>query len=265
MRYIKLFTIAAMCSTILTSCEKVIDLKLQNSEPTVVIEGKVTNDPAVGSVLILTESKNVKTDNSSKFLSGALVTIQQNNGTIYTLSETQPGEYVNRTLVGKIDSLYKLRIVYRGNIYSAESKMPKQIPFDSLKVEEFPNFGEVVNVVTPFYNDPIGLGNNYQFYLYRNSELVRQTFVNEDLFIDGRKVSFPLIYQRKEDKLKIGDRVDVEMLCIDRPNYNFWFSLTLASTGNSQSTPTNPITNIKGNAIGVFSAHTLQKRSVVVQ
>ncbi len=57
------------------------------------------------------------------------------------------------------------------------------------------------------------------------------------------------------------------MMCIDAAVYKYWYSfLTGGASGDSNSaSPANPVTNIKGGALGYFSAHTLQTKTVVVQ
>ena len=55
------------------------------------------------------------------------------------------------------------------------------------------------------------------------------------------------------------------MECIDRPIYKYWYSLDRSATGGSgQATPSNPVTNLQGGALGYFSAHTLQSRTMIV-
>lgn len=262
---IKTILLLSISIVFLSSCEKVVDLNLNDATSRIVVEGSVSNSTSIGSLVILSNSKSVKSDNGNNLLSGAVVKIQEGVSTIYTLTETEKGVYRNLNLVGKEDSIYKLTIQVNGNTITAQSRMPKQIKFDSLIVEEFPNFGRTIKVVTPFYNDPVGFGNYYRFKIYKNSAQIRQSFVYDDSFIDGRKVTFPLVYNKEDDEFKKGDVIDVDMFSIDEANYKYWFSLEMASNGSPQSAPANPISNVIGNAIGVFSANTYQTKRVVVQ
>jgi hypothetical protein len=261
---IKTILLLSISMAFLSSCEKVVDLNLNDASARIVVEGSVSNSTSIGSLVILSNSKSVKSNNGNNPLSGAVVKIQEGVSTVYTLTETERGVYKNLNLVGKEDSIYKLTIQINGNTITAQSRMPKQIKFDSLIVEEFPNFGRTIKLVTPFYNDPVGLGNYYRFKIYKNSVQIRQSFVYDDSFIDGRKVTFPLVYNKEEDEFKKADIIDVEMFSIDEANYKYWFSLEMASNGSPQSAPANPISNIIGNAIGVFSANTYQTKRVVV-
>lgn len=248
----------------LSSCEKVIDLDLTTTAPVIVVDGQVSNSLAVGSIVKLSYTNKVNSNNNIVPLVNATVTIQEDNGTIYSLPEVSNGVYQNANLVGITGKTYNLKVVKNGIVLTSSSKMPVMVNFDSLVVEEFPNFGKTVKVVTPFYNDPKGFGNNYYLSMFKNGRLIKDAFAYDDLFIDGKKVTFPLIYSREEDEFKKGDIIEVVMNCIDYDNYKYWFSFSQSSTGSPQAVPDNPISNIKGNAIGVFGANTYQKRTVVI-
>lgn len=260
--YSALYIVLLVCT--ITSCEKKIDLNLNTTAPIIVVDGQVTNSTTEGSVVRLSYTNKVKSDNSIIPLPGATVTIQEDNGTVYTLPEVSSGVYRNTGLTGTTGKTYNLKVVTGGTTLTASSTMPVMVNFDSLVVEDFPNFGKTVKLVTPFYNDPKGYGNNYNFFLFKNGRLIKDAFAYDDLFIDGKKITFPLVYSRESDELKKGDKVDVVMNCIDYANYKYWFSFSQSATGSPLAVPDNPISNIQGNAIGIFSAHTYQKRTVVI-
>ena len=248
----------------LSSCEKVINLDVKSAAAVIVVDGQVTNSAAVGSMVKLSYTNKVKSDNSLVPLVGATVTIREDNGTVYVLPELSDGIYRDESLVGVPGKTYHLKVVTNAGTLSASSTMPAVVNLDSLVVEDFPVFGKTVKVVTPYYNDPKGFGNNYNLSVFKNGRLIKDIFAFDDVFIDGRKVSFPLINSREEDEFKKGDTIEVLMNCVDYNNYKYWFSFSQSSTGSPQAVPDNPVSNIKGNAIGVFGANTYQKKSVVI-
>ncbi|MFN8253090.1 MAG: DUF4249 domain-containing protein [Ferruginibacter sp.] len=256
---------AALLVFSLTGCEKIIDLDVETADPVIVVDGQVTNSLTVGSIVRLSYTNKVKSDNSIVPLKGATVSIQEDGGTVYTLPELSDGVYKNAALVGSTGKTYHLKVVANGITLTASSKMPAMVNLDSLVVEDFPIFGKTMKVVTPYYSDPAGLGNNYNLFMYKNGRLIKDVFANDDSFIDGKKATFPLIYSREEDEFKKGDSIEVVMNCIDADNYKYWFSFSQSSTGSPQAVPDNPVSNIKGNAIGVFGANTYQKRKVIIQ
>jgi ribosomal protein S1 len=123
---------------------------------------------------------------------------------------------------------------------------------------------------TLLYKDPVGRGNAYRYIQYVNEVKEKTIFVRDDDLTDGRTIERVLFFfydDEDEDKkkLKKGDVVKVEMLGIDYPIYKYWYSLAQSSTGENQSaTPGNPVTNMKGGALGYFSAHTIQSKTVTV-
>ncbi|HKZ66576.1 MAG TPA: hypothetical protein VJ111_09490, partial [Chitinophagaceae bacterium] len=68
-----------------------------------------------------------------------------------------------------------------------------------------------------------------------------------------------------DEDIKSGDTVKLDMLCIDPAVYKYWYSVNQSATGNSQSaSPANPVSNISGGALGYFSAHTIQTKTLLV-
>jgi hypothetical protein len=247
-----------------TSCEKVIDLEIDNASKKYVIEGEVSTDRTVGSLVKISQTKSFEDDNNFNGIGGAIVTIQVNNGTPYNLTQTSNGIYENKAMFGISGNTYKLKIVIDGNTFNATSKLPNYVNLDTLTVENFALGGSDDLTIQPSYLDPIGIGNSYRFIQYRNNVQVKKVFVQNDAISDGRTITRPLV--NRDNEIIKGDFIKVVMECIDADVYNYWFSLDQASTGNNQSaTPTNPVTNISGGALGVFSAHTVSTKSIKVQ
>ena len=68
-------------------------------------------------------------------------------------------------------------------------------------------------------------------------------------------------------EVKLKDNVSVEMQCISRPTYLYYYSLNQQSGAGPGGgiTPANPTNNIQGGALGIFSAHTVEKKMIRVQ
>ena len=253
-----------------SSCEKVIDINLKEADKKVVIEGNVAFGQAYNGVrqeVRISETRNFYEDNISSAdsgfngLSGAIVTVQVNSDSVYTYYETQnPGIY-GSFFKGVPGSTYLLTVKLNGNTYTATSTMPAQIvPLDSLWAEALVFGGSTNITIYPKYDDPKGLGNNYRLVEYANDTLVRKAFPQNDEFSDGNTVTRPLI--NPDSKLKERDNITVELQCIDADVYKYWYSLDAAATGNNQSaTPSNPVANIAGGALGYFSAYSATRYS----
>ena len=251
--------VMALCS----SCEKVISVDLNESEKKYVVEGEVSNLTTTPNTVKISQTKKFEEENTFEGVSGATVTIQENDGNTYTLAETSTGIYTTTAFTGKPGSAYKLTISLNGTVFTATSKMPAQIvPLNALTVEDL-TFGDIVKTIHPDYQDPVGLGNSYRFIEYANGKQVKHVFVQNDEVSDGLRITSPLL--NMDGDLKTGDVVKVDMLCIDENIYKYWYSLDQAATGNSSVTPANPVSNINGGALGYFSAHSVTSKTILVQ
>ena len=248
-----------------TSCEKVIELDLRESEIKYVIEGIVTNEPGVCKVYV-TESKNFNEDNQFSKVSNAVVTVSD-NGIERVLPETGPGLYQTNLINGTPGHVYQLTVSVNGKTFTASCTMPQPVLMDTLYVEPGP-FGEY-KFATLSYNDPGGVNNGYRFVQYVNGIKEPTIFWENDEFTDGQLVIMQLDASAREKddprNIKTGDEVMVEMLCLDDPVYQFWYTLrTGGGDGNDNTaSPANPITNISGGAMGYFSAHTISRSTVI--
>src|SRR6478752_4860906 len=107
MRHLKrlLFSLTIL---LFCSCEKVIDLKLQETDIKYVVEGVITNEPGVCKVT-LTQSKPFYENNQFPGISGAVVTVKDND-VEYSLPETQPGVYETNLINGTPGHVYQLSV-----------------------------------------------------------------------------------------------------------------------------------------------------------
>jgi hypothetical protein len=269
MKYlIKICSLFFLVAT-LASCTKVIHLNLKNSDPLFVVEGTITDSIGTAQVLI-SKTKDFYADNTFVGITGAVVTITDDSGIITILAATDSGVYQSPTLVGQQNRTYTLNVNVGGQTFTAISTMPVKVPFDSLYITNEPSFGSARKTATVVYTDPAGKGNSYRFVEYLNGKQQQALFVGNDDYTDGNKNIVPLnIFGGDADslsnrKINTGDTVKIDMQCIDKNVYEYWFSLDQSSTGSSQSAaPGNPVSNMKGGALGYFSANTLQSRSVV--
>jgi hypothetical protein len=218
----------------------------------------------------VTQTKNFDENNSPLLVTGAQVTISDNNGPAQPLSEVAPGIYEAPSLTGIPSHTYTLSVGINGQVYTGSSAMPGVVPFDSLFITERTFFNETNKYATARYQDPAGIKNAYRFIQYVNGVKEKTMFVRDDDSNDGKRVDRTLLFffsddEQDEKALKSGDQVKVEMLSISYPVFKYWYSLSESATGQNQSaTPGNPVSNIQGGALGYFSAHTVQTRTIIV-
>ena len=254
--------IVAVC--LLTSCQKVIDLKVNNAAKQYVIEGNVTDQPGPYTVTI-SQTSPFNESYTFQGVGGASVIIRDDAGNSEVLNEVGTGIYQTAALAGVEGRTYELHISVGGKTFTSTSTMPHRVNFDSLYVRELVNFTKTVKAVVPVFTDPKGQGNSYRFNQYINDRLDKSLYYANDDFTDGHTNSFALLQPDPDSTLHANDKVEIDMQCIDKPMYKYWFSMDQSSNGNGSAIPSNPVTNIQGGALGYFSAHTSQRRSMIVK
>ncbi|MBB6370576.1 DUF4249 domain-containing protein [Chryseobacterium shigense] len=267
-----IFIILALFSV--TSCEKEIDIDLDDRSGNIVIEGNITNQAGPYTVRI-TKSVAFTQANQYPAVTGAQVILSDNTGQTETLQYVGDGKYVTTVFTGVAGRTYTLKIQAEGKEYTAQSTMPQPVEFDGLTQDSFTFGGETTYTLLPIFTDPVELGNRYLFNFTVNS-IPKKTFeVFSDNINNGLVNQRPLFLPNEDNeddpsdhKVVPGDTVYVEMQSIDNNIFTYYSALLQISGDGGPGggiTPTNPPSNISNGALGYFSAHTIQKRSIVIQ
>lgn len=251
-----------LAATFLASCEKVIDVKVNDAAKKYVIEAVLTDQSRSCQVMI-TQTKGLNEDNSFTGVNNAQVTITDDAGVVSNFAQTGAGVYQS-SLKGVAEKTYTLQVNINGEVFTAVSKMPLPVALDSLYITEVSFFSTTSKLVNVQYSDPVTSGNNYRFVQYVNGLKNKGIYIQNDDLSNGR-LSTATLYNRDGDINK-GDTVKVELQCIDPVIYKYWFSLSQSATGETESaSPANPVSNITGGALGYFSAHTVRTKSVIAK
>ena len=248
-----------------TSCEKVIDVQLENNEQKLVIDAVLTDEEG-GCMVRLSQTKHFSESNVFRGLSDATVTISDPTGNVFALLEEESGIYRHPTLKGTSNTTYSLNIEVLGKTYKAVSTMPQKVSLDSLHVQRQQFFDEEETFAHVTFQDPVAIKNHYRFKQFVNGKKLEGNFIMDDELSDGKQFQSTLyIFPEEDDTIKTGDEISVEMQCIDKAVYKYWYSYDQSATGSSQSAaPANPVSNIDGGALGYFSAHTVEVKKIYV-
>lgn len=263
--YILIFLMPASW-LLLSGCQKVIKLKLGDVPPKYVIEGRLSNHFNDCQVRLTTTNP---IDEPSVFdgVSNARVSIQEDDKAPVLLYERSAGVYENGSLRASPGRRYTLHVEIQDQKFSSTVTVPQPVPFDSLYIIDFTGFGNTRKFANVMFRDPAGVANSYRFLQYKNGIQNSNIFILNDDFSDGKVINTFLAFfdQSEIQKISSGDTVRVEMQCIDPSVYLYFNSLSRSSTGgNEVSAPGNPVTNIKGGAIGYFNAFISEERTVIV-
>lgn len=263
MKNLKIYLSLLLAIVALSSCDKVIELDLGNRTGELVIEGKITDIDGPQYVKLTT---NVPFTNTNTYppVTGATVLINDDQGNSFPFTETSAGTYSIDLLKGISGRTYTMSVTSNGKNYKASSVMPVLVNLDSVSTKAS-LFDNKKRLLTVHYQDPAGIANQYRLVIYVNDVQVKAVFALNDEFNDGKYVHMEI----RQDDIDIysGDRVTIEMQCIDRPVYTYWFTLAQQqeSGPGGSVTPTNPPTNISPVTLGYFSAHTSQTLSIIAK
>lgn len=250
------------------SCEDIIDVDLHSVEPELVIEGTVRmGEPAE---VLITKTKDFDATNDYLPVTDAVVVISDDDtGNLETLLP-KPGRKVR----GRFHSGHGAPYVpfvgeLRGLEYTATTYMPPRVEIDSLTLWKLP----VKDIPDPqiHFVDPAGEENQYYRYVLRingKQPLLQDRLEDKVLStenMDGIVIRLPLFINyensgRDDDPVKQGDVVTVEMQCLDKDVYRFFE--TLYDVGSAMA---NPVSNIKGGALGYFGAYSFTSKDVVME
>lgn len=264
MKQLKAIVAALVLAIGFSSCQKVIDVKLDEADKKVVIDAVIT-DQAGGCIVKVSQTKKFNESNDFNGLSGAQVSIKAPDGSITPLSETSTGIYKHASLSGQPGKQYELTVTVNGQTFIGTSVMPEAVVLDSIYIKTQKFFDEDETFSNVMFVDPEGERNYYRLLQFVNGEKSKGSFIIDDDLSDGKLFNTTLYFlpDDDEDKIKPGDMVSIEMQCVDASVYKYWFSLEQSSTGSSQSAaPSNPVSNISGGALGYFSAQVVSSMSV---
>jgi hypothetical protein len=259
------YIIIAFLTLAVASCTRVIDLQLGNDTGRLVIEGNITNVKGPQTVK-LTKNVTFSSTNTYPAVTGAVVTISDNNGIKYTLAESPAGTYSTGSVAGVSGNTYTLNVATGGKSYTATSVLPTAIQLDSVTSKATAiNSGNNRRQITVHYQDPITVVNQYRFLMFVNGVQINRVFAYNDNFNDGKYSHVDL--RQSDVDIFPGDTVTIEMQCIDKSIYTYWYTLMQQQPNGPGGgvTPTDPPTNISPTTLGYFSAHTTQSITIIVK
>lgn len=265
MKDYRFYIIAILTAIVFSSCDKVVNLKLGSVTGKLVIEGNIIN---VSGMQYIKLSRNVAFTGTNTYpaVTGATVSVTDNRNRTYQFTEGPTGTYSINLFGGFGGTSYTMSVLTDGTTYKATSIMPELVALDSVtsKKDDF-NSTKNKREITVHFSDSYNVPNQYRFVMYVNGVQVKRVFAFDDEFSDGRYVDLDLI----EDDIDIypGDKVAVEMQCIDKPMYTYWFTLEQQQPEGPGGgvAPSNPPTNITPTVLGYFSAHTTQTDTITVK
>ncbi len=159
----------------LMSCEDKITPALQPAGPVLVVDAWINNRPET-QVIQLTQTQPYFENLVPPGVSGAVVTVSDNNNVTYTFTEDDknPGKYQWKpapgVVFGKVGDSYKLSIQVNGDAYEATSYMGRVPAIDSITFDKDKRTGTNEEIIRGEFwaTDPAGPKDIYWIRTYKN-------------------------------------------------------------------------------------------------
>ncbi len=260
---------------LLVSCEKVIDINLNESEPRLVVEGAVTLDNGPFYVH-LTTSGDFFTGDGITPVSDASGYISTSFGETDSLVNMGNGVYRTSGLAAIPNSLYTLHLNYNNKLYTASDSLPPQVLIDSVNysLSEFGNSGrpgeddgyDVRYDFHCYFSDSPQRKNYYMLGIKVNGTAVEgrrgKYYLLSDEFFNGKQVAYPFFGVGAYPD----DTISISLSAVGKATYDYFRTLNDAiGQGGMGSTPYNPISNVNNNALGYFGTFTFDSKMLILK
>jgi hypothetical protein len=260
--------IAVLITIIISGCQKVINVDLNEAEPQIVIEGLITDREGPYKVTI-SKSGSYFYQPIFPAVSGAEVIITDNTGTTDTLKETKPGIYLTSKTLGIPGRTYTLRVKSENKEYTGSSTLHSNVPVDSLILVKD------LSTHFDFGGDPRDRERIELHCLFRDPEeknfyrikvIINDTINDESYWLYDDQYTNGEYTELRVAHVTAGDTAIVEMVSLDQQTY--WYYRTLANVLYTNpvfgSTPANPNTNLDNGALGYFGACAVSTKTIII-
>jgi len=280
---------------IFVGCVEDFNLKFQDAEPRLVVEGWVTNKPGPYYIL-LTKSKigtfaipDQSYINNAEIVKDAIVVISDDSGQIDTLKFIQANDnsnsrdkwfheyYKTSRLIGIPNHTYFLKIRVWGKEFEASAYMPPVPEIDSLRysIKTAEKDGDQYYIPLLNFKEPQGTENYYlvqlkndfspyssvntaiwQYSIFSDTHMKPYVSnLNISLGTNPRGITYP--------KYQDGDSIYVALSSLTKEGYNYYKALLEQfenDGGAYKPTPSSPQGNISNGALGLFRASAVSEK-----
>lgn len=237
-------------SSVIISCQKVIDYDLETDSPRLVIDANIAwyKDAAGNTQTIKLTTTGDYYNTVVPTVSGATVKVSNSANQIFNFVETQNGEYVCTNFVPVIGETYSLTVTHNNQTYTATEQLIEVPYITSVTQETNELFGETRVSLKFFMQDTDA--NNYNYYLEK--VIVPKTKAKEysvfyDRFFQGNQI-FGAYFDTYEDV--IDSTVVYTVYGISEKYYQYAQKLLSVSGNSGGGSPFNTTgVTVRGNII----------------
>lgn len=247
MKKILLYSILLFTTIFTTSCEEVVNIELDNSDPKLVIDAIIKWQKGTTG-----ENQTIKLSLTNDFYTneilpanGAIVSITNSSDVVFNFIEVPTtGDYVCANFQPVIGETYRLEILYEGDVYTATSRLFATPDIINVTQETVPGIGGEDEIQIKYFFQDNGLEENYYLLGVKNpNKQIPEYGVVSDEFFQGN-VMFGFYGSSETEP---GITLDLSVQGISKSYHNYMNKLiTIAGSGSGNPFATPPAT-IRGN------------------
>ncbi|WP_136667093.1 DUF4249 family protein [Flavobacterium sp. H122] len=233
---------------LLSGCEEVIDVPLENAKPKLVIEANIKWQLGTDGNLQTVKLSLTNDFYTSDILpaNGAIVTITDAANTIFNFIQTpNTPNYICGNFSPLVNETYTLKVIYNGETYSSTAKLLPTPPIVDIQQETVKGIGgkDEIHIKYFFQDDE----NEVNYYLLRvdNPKIKYAEYgsVSDEFFQGNLMFGFYPNEVIKGNTLKLG------VQCVTLSHYNFMNKLINISSQNSGNPFATPPATLRGNIV----------------
>jgi len=264
-KYSLVILLSITISMILSSCEKVIDIDLNSSNPILSVDARLEKDSIA--YVKLSYTSDYFNNEDPKYLEDAIVIISNSKGEMEEFQYYGNGVYKSQNMLGESNEVYTLSIEDENTIHVANSELfpPTQIIDVTFSESVFsnPHSNDKKYMPTIKFTDDRTRSNYYMLKFWKNDTLTntRYTTIQDKYFIDNDT----LVYDAFRSNVEEGDQFKVKIYSIDKETVTYYNQLNDNQGGGGMSgTPYNPRSNFGYDVMGYFTARSSDEFETVV-
>lgn len=255
------YSIVLVVLGLMSSCEKVVDVDLDEGTPRLVVDASLnwyreypsnTMESGADQYITLTKTAGFY-DGEVPVATGATVTVTDMDAaqTFAFAEEGQTGIYACHNFLPVLGHTYQLGISYAGEQYTAVETLLSAPKIDRIEQHKGSVFDEDEVVLYVHYSDDADAENFYYFDYTTSLSQRNELSITSDRFTNGNSSYEILGYEGDDDDVELGDGdvVDLSFYAVSEGYYRYLDVLTYQIYTNGIFDP--PPASVKGNVINV--------------
>ena len=226
--FIKYLVLLISILLLAMSCEDVIDVKLENADPRLVIEASLDWEKGTAGneqLIKLSMSSPYIDQPVTNSVTGALVTVTNNtDATQVVFTDQNDGTYTTDEFVPILNQSYTLQVVYDNQTYIATETLMPVTDINEVDQSVEGGFDDEAIEVNVRFTDPEE-ENYYLFKFHEQGDVLPVLYDVKDEFVNGNEIT--VFYEKTdneqtdEKKFEPGDNIDIQLFGISKQYYHF--------------------------------------------